>query len=149
MRAINWEAPFTLKPARQRVLLRLVVTCLITPLEMRRTLSSAQTFAFKYAFPVLWIGGFGLGTVALWLGGFHVQDGGPPPSWMRWQFLIAWVVGSAVIVWFSRRVKRVQVDEQSLYISNYFSEVSVPLTEVTEFSESRWTRPPTVTIHFR
>lgn len=116
---------------------------------MRRTFSSGQTFVMKYVFPVVWIGGFGLGTLGLWLGAFHDRDGGPPPSWMRWQFLIMWIGGAAFIIWFARRIKRVQADDQSLYVSDYFSEVLIPLTEIADFTESRWLRPRTVTIHFR
>lgn len=110
---------------------------------MRRTLSSAETFLIKYVFPIVWIGGFGFGT----LGAFH--DGGSSSSWMRWQFLIMWIAGAAFISWFACRIKRVQTDDQSLYISDYFSEVMIPLTEVADVTESRWSRPPTVTIRFR
>jgi hypothetical protein len=35
-----------------------------------RTLSSAQTFLTKFVFPAIWIPGFGLGTLGLWLGAF-------------------------------------------------------------------------------
>jgi hypothetical protein len=35
-----------------------------------RTLSSAWTFWAKYLFPVMWISGFGFGTILLWSGGF-------------------------------------------------------------------------------
>ena len=117
--------------------------------DMCRTLSSAQTFVMKYVFPIVWIGGFGLGTLGMWLGDFHDSDGEPPPSWMRWQFLIMWIAGAAFIIWFANRVKRVRVDDQSLYVSNYFSEALIPLTEVADITENRNVRPSTITIHFR
>jgi hypothetical protein len=115
---------------------------------MRRTLSSAETFLMKYIFPVFWIGAFGFGTLGLWLEAFHGQDGPSPPR-MRWQFLIMWIAGAIFILWFACRIKRVQTDDQSLYISNYFSEVVIPLGEIADVTESRWSRPPTVTIRFR
>src|SRR5262249_52575427 len=116
---------------------------------MCRTLSYAQTFMMKYVFPIIWIGGFGLGTLGFWLGDFLDSDGNPPPSWMRWLFLIMWIAGAAFIIWFASRVKRVRVDDQSLYVSNYFSEALIPLTEVEDITENRDLSPPTITIHFR
>ena len=59
-----------------------------------------------------------------------------------------WIVGSAFIIWFARRIKRVEADEKLLYIADYFSEVTIPLAEVADLTENRWSRPPTVTIHF-
>lgn len=115
---------------------------------MRNTLSSSQTFISKYVFPVLWSSMFGLGTLGLWLGIFHDKSGGGPVEWLRWLFLGVWIVGTAFVIWHSRRIKRVQVDEHSLYISNYFSEVMVPLTEVANLTESMLSRPKTITIEF-
>src|ERR1043165_3097168 len=103
---------------------------------MRNTLSSGQTFITQYGCPVGWISMFGLGTLGLWLGIFHDKDGSLPPTVMRWIFLIAWLGGTTFIIWFARPLKRVQADEQSLYISNYFSEVTVPLAAVASFSEN-------------
>jgi hypothetical protein len=115
---------------------------------MRRTISSPQTFFMKWVFPALWIGGFGLGTYGLWLGAFHDRNG-PPPEFLKWVFLAAWLVGSGFILWFCSRIKRVQVDDEALYVSNYWSEVRIPLTEVSHFTQSYMSRPPTVTIHLR
>ena len=36
---------------------------------------SRQTFVMKYVFPVVWISGFGLGTICLWLGVFNGREG--------------------------------------------------------------------------
>jgi hypothetical protein len=116
---------------------------------MHRTLSSAQTVLMKWVFPALWIGGFGIGTCLLWFDALRGGNGVPPPEWMKWQFLAIWLVGTVFIVWFCGRLKRLQVDDETLYVSNYWSEVCIPFTEVDHFTESHWTRPPTVTIHLR
>ena len=102
----------------------------------------------KFVFPSFWIGMFGMGTCGLWLGAFHDRNG-PPPEFMKWAFLAAWLVGSGFILWFCSRVKRVQVDDEALYVSNYWSEVRIPFTEVSHFTQSYMSRPPTVTIHLR
>jgi hypothetical protein len=101
----------------------------------------------KWVFPALWIGGFGLGTCALWFGAFDGPPGKPVPESVKWLFLAAWVGGTFWVVWDCRRLKRVQVDDEALYVSDYLSETRIPLTDVSHFTESPWSRPPTVTIH--
>ncbi len=115
---------------------------------MRRTVSSAQTFFMKCVFPPIWIGLFGMGTCALWFGALQGRNG-PPPEPMKWIFLVTWLVGSGFILWFCGRIKRLQVDDEALYVSNYWSEVRIPLVEVSHFTRSRWINPATVTIHLR
>lgn len=115
---------------------------------MPRTISSAQTFIMKWVFPAVWIGGFGLATCALWLGGFYGRNG-LPPELLKWDFLVAWLVGSGFIIWFCGRLKRVQIDGDTLYVSNYSSEVRIPLTEISHFTQSYLSRPPTITVHLR
>ncbi len=118
---------------------------------MPRDLSSAQTFPTKIIFPALWIGGFGLGTMALFVAGdsFHDKTGAAPPAEIKWIFLAAWTLGSMFIYWGCVRLKRVRMDETSLYISNYLREVQVPLHQVTAVTENRWLNIHPVTISFR
>ena len=108
-----------------------------------RLVSSRVTFWMKFVFPPLWIAGFGAGTVGVWL-----SDGQPrgPPAAM---FLGFWLVGTALIWWSCARLKRVRVDETHLYVSNYRTEVSIPLANVRRVSESRWDRGRPVTVEFR
>ena len=77
----------------------------------------------KFVFPCSGIGLFGMGTCGLWLGAFHDRNSLPPPEPVKWIFLAVWLVGSGFIFWFSGRIKRVQVDDAALYVSNYWSEV--------------------------
>ena len=103
----------------------------------------------KWVFPPLWIGGFGFGTCFLWFGAVRGPNGVPTPDGMKWAFLVAWLAGSSFILWFCGRLQRVQVDDESIYVSNYWSEVRVPFTEVSHITENRWISPPTVIIHLR
>jgi hypothetical protein len=114
-------------------------------MTMQRTLSSAWTFIEKIVFPVVWIGGFGLGTGALYIG----KGGAPPPPEMKKVFLGGWLLGSGFIYWFCVRLKRVRIDDEALYISNYLKEVRVPLRDIAEVSENRWVNIHPVTIEFR
>ena len=103
------------------------------------TLSSAQTIVMKFVFPVVWIGGFATATLSLFLfpNSWHGTDGGPPEADMKWFFLFATVVGTVFTWWACVRLKRVRMDDRALYISNYSTEIVVPLANVAEVTENR------------
>ena len=118
---------------------------------MPHTLSSAQTFWMKVVVPVLWIGGFAVGTTAMFLASqwLHDSAGHPPPSEMKWIFLFVTLAGSAYIYWYCVRLKRVSIEGSSLVISNYLKEIVVPLRELESVSENRWINIHPVTLSFR
>ncbi len=117
---------------------------------MRRTISSAQTFAMKFLFPTIWIGIFAAMTLVLFAAGDRFRDaaGNPPPPATKWLLLLATAGGSAFIYWFCIRLKRVALDESTLVISNYQREISVPLRDVEEVTENRWISIHPVTVRF-
>jgi hypothetical protein len=119
-----------------------------TDLSQRRSVSSAQTFLLKFIFPLFWISGFGSGTLGLWFGAFDGSHRTAPPE-MKWVFLFAWIAGSTLIGWFAVRIKRVAMDRDNLYISNYFREFAVPYGQVMEVSENRWVSGHPVTLKLR
>jgi hypothetical protein len=117
---------------------------------MRRTISSAQTYLMKVIFPVLWIGAFSAATMLLFAGGggFKDEAGNPPDPSMKWTFLLMTILGSAFIYWTCIRLKRVQLEGTALYVSNYQTEITVPLRDVADVTENRWINIHPVTIHF-
>ena len=118
--------------------------------SMPRTLSSAQTFFTKFIFPALWIGIFGMGTVVLFATErLSHHPGARAVADVKWLFLAVWIVGSAFIYWACGRLKRVRMDDSSLYISNYVREVRVPLLQVRAVTENRWINIHPVAIEFR
>ena len=113
------------------------------------TLSSAQTFVMKFIFPIMWIGGFTIATLSFFVLPRSWNSGGVPPDpQMKWFFLLATVIGTAFISWLCVPLKRVQMDARALYVSNYFRDVVVPLTNVADVTENRWINIHPVTIHF-
>jgi hypothetical protein len=111
-------------------------------------LSSAWTFFYKFVFPALWISGFGLGTVALWLDALTVETTHSPSSAMKFVFLSVWIVGSAFILWSCAGLKRVRADEQQLFVSNYLREICIPLSVVRDVKQNRWLNIRPITIYF-
>jgi hypothetical protein len=116
---------------------------------MLKTLSSGLTVLLKVLFPVVWISGFGFGTLALWLGAMHGKHGAPPPDEMKWLFTVIWLAGTAFILWICARLKQVRVDANNLYVSNFLREVAIPLNLIADVTENRWINIHPVTIHFR
>jgi len=118
---------------------------------MRRTISSAQTFFLKVVLPPLWIGTFAVVTLLFFVGapGFRESHGSPTPGWMKWLFLVVTVAGSGLIYWFCVRLKRVELDRNALYVSNYLKEIPIPLRDVEGITENRWANPHPVTVRFR
>jgi hypothetical protein len=111
---------------------------------MKRTLSSLQTFIFKFIFPVVWIGLWGVGTLTMFL---NPQDRPDVPP--RGLFLLIWFLGVAVILWSCVRLKKVSVDENFLYVSNYLKEISIPLSDIYDVTENVWLNIHPVTIHLK
>jgi hypothetical protein len=103
-----------------------------------RDLSSAWTFWAKFVFPLVWISGFGLGTIFLWFDDFHGSNNAIPPPEMKFVFLATWILGSVFILWTSAGLKRVRIDECQLYISNYFREACIPFSAIIDVKQNRW-----------
>jgi hypothetical protein len=117
---------------------------------MRKSdLSSAWTFSAKFIFPVLWISGFGLVTVSLWLDAFHGRNNELPPSAMKFMFFGVWIIGAAFILWACAGLKRVRADERQLFVSNYLREICIPFSAVRDVRQNRWLNIRPITIYFR
>jgi len=117
---------------------------------MRKSnLSSAWTFSAKFVFPALWISGFGLGAVSLWLDALHDRNNVLPHPELKFVFLGMWIVGSAFILWANAGLKRVRVNERQLFMSNYFREICIPFSAVMDVRQNRWLNSRPITIYFR
>ncbi|MBZ5525588.1 MAG: hypothetical protein LAP21_25475 [Acidobacteriia bacterium] len=108
-----------------------------------RTISSSQTFFAKIIFPTFWIGGFATATVILFL-----AKPDPDTAFMKWIFLPGTMAGALMFWWIYMRLKRVRMDDKALYVSNYITEITVPLSNVAEVSGSRWMNNQQVSIRF-
>jgi len=116
---------------------------------MRHVLSSRQTPFIKFVVPVLWIGCFAGITICLFLFPAACRDesGAPAPAGMKYWFLLLTIVGTFFIYRSCMRLKRVAIDDTSLYVSNYRTEIVVPLRDIERVTENRWENIHPVTIH--
>lgn len=92
-------------------------------------LSSPSTLLMKFVFPFVWGVPWSYFTARLFTDPAAHAPGGPP-AWLKWVFLFFLLVGGFTfqIVCFS--LKRVDLEGDTLRISNFFREIRVPIHEV-------------------
>jgi hypothetical protein len=105
--------------------------------------SSSLTFFYKFVFTTVWSGGFGVGTLMMFL------SGRPDTHEARWVFATAWAIGTAFIWSICARLKRVELDDRTLRISNYRNEIAVPVTQVAGVRQNRLINLRPVTVTFK
>jgi len=115
---------------------------------MRRTISSAQTFLIKVILPVVWVGVFAAATVFLFAAGATTGSAAAPDPGLPWTFLLVTLLGTALFAWTCIPLKRVELDDSALYISNYRTDIMVLLRDVERVTENRWINSHPVAIHF-
>ena len=117
----------------------------------RRRISSLWTAPLKWGFPVVWSTGWGYGTLQLLLHpdavAYNGVVGGAPPN-AGILSLLLWIAGTAFAAAFAWGFKRVRLDCDFLYVSNYLREVKVPLCEVAEVYHPTISRPVAVAVEF-
>ena len=66
-----------------------------------------------------------------------------------WIFILFWIGGSAFLLFKSARLKYVSVDDDYLYVSNFFREIVIPLSDIHDVTENVWINYHPVTIHLK
>lgn len=116
---------------------------------MATQLSSRWTPFYKFVLPLLVLSGIGTGAVVAYL---RPEPQTMPPGlrpdqgWIL--MLIAAVIAIAVMWWTLGRLMRVELDEDELIISNYRTEIRVPLSNVAKIAGPSRTNPPRYTLTF-
>ena len=114
---------------------------------MTKLLSSDWTFFFKFILSTLLV--LLLGSTAICLGiplwthrpGFSLGS-----DWFYYLFLL-WIFGPFVILW-GVRLKQVRMDDDFLYVSNYFREEKIPLTQVARADQGFFGGNSSVKVRF-
>jgi hypothetical protein len=103
------------------------------------------TVFYKIVFPLIWIGGFGLGAIASRM----LNPDGYSASMAQGAMIvcISWMLGSLLILWVASRVRTVWLEGESLVVKNYRTETRIPLSAVKRISETRMWNPKMITLH--
>ncbi len=119
---------------------------------MRHSFSSPLTALHRNSLYAAFYGGLCFFIVLWSLGKLAHKDGTPISSGERLVVIVAWALSTVPALWYAKRLRRVSADETTLYISNFRSEVSVLLTQVSDVTVGhlgRWLYPTVMTIHLR
>ena len=116
-----------------------------------RMLSSSLTMLFKVVFPLVWIGGFAVGTAAMFLTSAFLTPASSSSDLGddKWFFLGATLLGSALLYVFVMRLKVVALRGDTLRIESLGREIMVPLSNVERVTGSVLLTPELVWIDFR
>lgn len=112
-------------------------------------LSSRWTPFYKFVIPLLVIGGVGTSAVMAYR---HPEPQKMPPGLHPDQVWILMAVAAAialVVMWWTLgRLMRVELDDDELIISNYRTEIRVPLSNVAKIGGPSRSNPPRYTLTF-
>jgi hypothetical protein len=116
---------------------------------MQRTLSSPLTFFWKFIATPLLIGGFVCALASGWIGHWLRREGTPlSVNEVLMALLLVSLVGAQGFR-MTAALKRVAVDDHTLYISNYLTEIRVPLSDVLDVKESSRRGSLLIRLHLR
>ena len=99
-----------------------------------QNVSTSFTVIIKFALPTIWIVFFGAMAIALWF-----VDSGPvlgmDASVFRIVANIFFLMGIALLYWAVMRIKRVEMDDQFFYVTNYFKNIRYPFQQIEKIEE--------------
>jgi len=113
---------------------------------IRRKLSSISTVFYKIIFPAVWIVGFGLGTIVLFMMEIPLPSGSNVLAGLRLGFLIVWILVSSFLLLLASRLRWVWLEGDYLIVRNYQFEDRVPMSAVRQVRETRTWRPKLIVV---
>jgi hypothetical protein len=111
---------------------------------METNLTSLETYLYKYMLPIFFIPWDGFRTVR-----GPVRPDNPGEGMSFWLFLAFWVVMTPFVFRYSFKLKRVTMDERSLYVKGYLKEARIPFSNVESITPSRWPNLRHVTLRLK
>ena len=92
-------------------------------------ISSAATLFFAVFLPVFWLVFFGSLIAGLFLVNIEDLDG-TFFQFMRWIFLVLFIVFAILIYRTILKLRRIDADEHYIYVSNYLRTIRIPYTQI-------------------
>jgi hypothetical protein len=99
-----------------------------------QNVSSSFTVILKFALPTCWIVFFGAMTVALWFVDI-VPIAGMETGTFRIVMSIFFLIGVLILYWAVMGLKRVEMDDQFIYVTNYFKNIRYPYHQIEKINE--------------
>ena len=117
-----------------------------------RVISSSQTWPRWVLGPVLFVASTIAAAGKLYLGWFPAYDRqlfahGLPPAAVS-LFWGIWFLFWLLSLWWTLRLKRVAIDRDWIYVSDFRQSVKLPLSDILGIRENAWIKSHPVTIEF-
>ena len=97
-------------------------------------ISSSLTLGLSVFIPVFWYIFFGCFTIFL----FFIDNDDLPfsnPMMVRLSFLIFFLVFGFLIYYFLVKLKRVEIEDEFVYVTNYFTTIKIHISKIVRISE--------------
>jgi len=97
-------------------------------------ISTNLTIILKIFFPIFWLMFFGL-TLIAFLNSSEAYVGGMPILWFR-LMLLSFIVTGALVMYFSiMKLRRIEVDQEFFYVTNYRQTARYPFHNIESIKE--------------
>lgn len=113
-----------------------------------KRVSTNLTLFYKFFIPIFWIVFFGSTTLAVLLLEYETV-GDIPASTFKIGTVLFFITGAVFLYWAFLKLKRVEMDEQFIYITNYFKAARYPYHQVEKIVVSAFPIFHPVSIHFK
>jgi hypothetical protein len=111
---------------------------------MPRQISSRLSFFHKFILPGVFVLGI-INTGIMYLNGWFASSAGLSAGMM----LLIHFVFLAYVLFLFWPIKKIVIDDHNLYVSDWRTDITVPLTEIERVSEFIISEPRRVTIHLK
>ena len=112
-----------------------------------QNISTGLTIFFKLFIPTFWIVFFGAFTIGLFVQ--NVRVGNLPPGTFRIVALLFFLIGCTILYFTLMQLKRVDMDDDYMYVSNYFKTLRYPYEAIDKIKERDWLLFHTIHVSFR
>jgi hypothetical protein len=114
-------------------------------------LSSRWTLFTKYILGPFWIVTFGAAALLATLAPNRMFDGprGAPPPGFQWIFVGVWIIVSTGLLRFTIPLKRVELRDGRLYVSNYFREWEILSRDIESVRQNPWVNARPIRVRLR
>lgn len=112
-----------------------------------QNISSNLTLFLKIFLPTFWMVFFGLFTIGSFVKDIYV--GGLSPSIFRLACLLFFLLGLSLLYFTFMQLKRVDMDNEYMYVSNYFKTVRYPYSAVEKIVERDFLLFHNVYVYFK
>ncbi len=99
-----------------------------------QNISSSTTVFLKYFLPTIWIIFFGTLFVAFWLND-EIYVLGFAPEKFKWIYMGFLIVGVVLLYLTVMTIKRVEIDEEFVYVTNYIKVYKYPFSNIESWKE--------------